>query len=192
MSVNGVKGMVEGFIASGWCRMHGDNLVFNKLKVFDHNKTKALINFKIANNVKQILNDLYLLILRQKQYQFERYKKLKSDLKSSQLRTYKKAQKKLKSLGMREKDLPGESSMFKISIGKIAELLGLSVGSASNFIKELRKKGLIWCKTNRVAMPIGVGDKIGQRAALSYGESRYYYKGLIFQVSCNEYNFNRK
>lgn len=189
MSIASVRKYIKSFLNSGWCKIHGKNLVFVKLNKFDHHKKKMLFKFSVANNIKQIVKDLQLVILRNKQSQFNRYKQLGLDLYTPpNLQSYKTALKTVKRRGIDVKKLPGEKDLMTISMSKIASLLGCSVGSAYNRIKELKKSNSIFCVNGRKEI-IKTSNMIQVKVLLEDIPNSYYHNGYVIAVSCNKYKF---
>lgn len=182
-----IKKSVKSFLSSGWCRIHKGNLIFNKLRSFDHHKKKIIASVVITNP-KQILKDLRKLILNNLQNKFNRLAKLKSDLLSSYTKTRRSAERKVEKLGLDATKLPGEKDMLTISMNKIAKLFGCSVGSAAAAIKDLKTDKLITCVTETKK------EKMNKKMAaqfLNLYPNSYYYNGVLYTVSCNKYNFNK-
>jgi hypothetical protein len=189
ISLSGVRRYVKLFLDKGWCRMHKGNLVFNKLKTFDHNKKKIIFKFQINDSVKQVLKDLQLFLLKKKQEDFYKLVKLSSDLSKPQNnKVYKNALKRVKKHDINKESLPGEGTEFSISMKKIALVLGCSIGSAAGKIKQMRQEGLVWCVTGRKEI-MPVKDPYYIKWLLNVHPNSYYHNGFIYSVCCNKYKF---
>jgi len=182
-----IKKNVKSFLDSGWCRIHRGNLVFNKLKSFDHNKKKIIKPIQITNP-KDILKQLQKLILENVQNRFNRLVKLKADLLNSYPKTRKAAERKVEKLGLDSTKLPGENDMLSMSMNKISNLFGCSVGSAAAVIKSFKTDGSIFCVTERKIVKT---FSQGVKAYMQLNPNSYYHNGNLFVVSCNKYNFNK-
>lgn len=189
LSLSAVRKYIKSFLNSGWCKMHGKNLLFVKLNKFDHNKKKVIVKFEIADSIKQIFKDLQLLVLKNKQNQFNRYKQLSLDLHTPQnLNSYKAAQRTVKRKNIDVDKLPGEKDLMSISMSKIASMLGCSVGSAHNRIKELKKSNSILCVNGRKEI-IKTSNMNQVKVLLEDIPNSYYHNGYVMAVSCNKYRF---
>jgi len=185
--VSRVKSCVKSFLESGWCRIHRGNLVFNKLKSFDHKKKKIIESIEITNP-KQILKDLRKLILNNLQDRFNRLAKLKADLLNSYSKTRRAAERKVEKLGLDPNTLPGENDMLSVSMNKLSKLFGCSVGTAAAEIKSLKENGQIFCITERKIIS---SCRLGAKAFMGSVPNSYYHNGNLFVVSCNKYIFNK-
>jgi len=185
--LSSVKRNVKSFLASGWCRIHRGNLIFNKIKSFDHHKKKIIESIEITNP-KQILKDLRKLILNNLQDRFNRLAKLKADLLNSYPKTRRAAERKVAKLGLDANKLPGENDMLSVSMNKISKLFGCSVGSAAAEIKSLKENGQIFCVTERKIIS---SCRLGAKAFMGSVPNSYYHNGNLFVVSCNKYIFNK-
>lgn len=187
LPLSNIKKCVKSFLSSGWCRVHKGNLVFNKIKSFDHNKKKIIASVEITNP-KQILKDLQKLILNNLQDKFNRLVRLKADLLNSYPKISRSAQRKVERLGLDPSKLPGENDMLSVSMNKIGKLFGCSVGSAASVIKELKTNGSILCVTERKLVEV---HSLGVKPIMQEMPNTYYHNGNLFIVSCNKYIFNK-
>jgi len=187
LPISRIKKSVKSFLDSGWCRIHKGNLIFNKIKTFDHHKKKIIKSIEITNP-KQILKSLQKLILENLQNKFNRLAKLNADLLNSYPKTRRAAERKVEKLGLDAHKLPGENDMLSISMNKISKLLGCSVGSAANVIKSFKTDGSIFCVTERKIVKTFAQ---GVKSYMQMNPNSYYHNGNLFVVSCNKYNFNK-
>ena len=189
LPLSSIKSNVKLFIDSGWCRMHRGNLIFNKVKEFCH--TKRITRKRIAiTNPKQILDDLYKLILEHAEDKFKILTKISADLLSSHPKIRRSAEKKADRLNLDINKLPGASDLISLSMKKISQLLGVSVGKAASIIKRFKTDGSIWCVTERKVIT-DPWIKWKPKTWLEYNTGHYYHNGMLFKVCCNKYKFNK-
>lgn len=194
VSPNTARSLVSRFIQYGWCRKHRGrlgrykNLVFNShLRFSDNIRDSLLVNFEIKKSVAEVMDSLYLALLKVKQAQFNKIKQSVQDIKSpTNLKAYKQARELLSRKNYRV--LPDQNAKLQISIKKIAEMFGCSIGKASLIITRLRNSGQIVVESCRQIVAT-LRDK---RMAAAYVDSNpnCYYTGLhVIRVSCNYYKF---
>lgn len=190
MSISAVRKYVKFFLENNWCRLHCGHLVFNKLHSIDSNKQKLIKVLRTDRTIKEILTDLYLLILQKKQLQFDKFKKLKRDLSLSQnVYKSKKANALLDKLGLDANNLPNANDNIKLSINGMSKLFGgCSKGKAAGIIKALKLSGSVTCiagKRTGFLMP----NKQCAQAYLDSHKNCYYHNNTVWQVECNSYIF---
>lgn len=188
LPVSAIRKHVRVFINRGWCRIHRGNLVFLKVNSFLKSTTKVYVKFQISNNVKELYDDLSLMLLKIKQRQFDRYVKLKARLNNWNPKVRKAAMVYMDKFGIKERDLPSESDKLKMSMKSIAAYLGVSVGSAAGLIKRLRVDRRIVCVPSRTEV-FWTWSKGCLKAKLEHTPNSYLSNGALFIVSCNSYVF---
>lgn len=182
------KGMVniyvKRFLERKWCRMHNGNLIFNPLSTMEPEKTKRVkVDLPIKEAVKEIMNDLYLLILKHKQRQFEWLKQLGRDhVKASR---YKRKRKE----GRQDRFIPDQNARLQVSIRTIASWFGCSIGKASSIIKRLKVAELITVIANDRQVIVKTTVRCLISDALKDVSGSYYHNGYVFKKPCNFYIF---
>lgn len=183
-----IKRHIKVFLSMGWCKMHCGNLIFLKPNKFSKSEYYDKVNFTIRGTIKEIRDDLYLVLLRQKQSQFEYLQKLGRDNVHPQNdKIYKSARKRLRSMGKSVVELPRKGKRYSVSYKGIAKFLKISVGSAFNLIQRLIKKYKIWCYRHLLEL-----KKVPLTASEMFPDEdyTYYFNGYFFKRKRNEYNFN--
>jgi len=190
MSRSAIRKYVRFFLNNDWCELHCGNLVFKKLQRFDPNKQKLIKPINIKGSIKEILSDLYLMILQKKQLQFEKFKSLKDDLYLSQNSfRAKKARWLVEKLSLDEKALPSPEDNMKLSIIGMAKLFGkCSKSKAHSVIKKLKQSGVVKCIAGDRTI-VKTLNKAHSDAYLAANKNCYFYKGFLWKVSCNTYIF---
>lgn len=184
-----VKKHVSLFLELGWCRIHSGNLIFNKRDSFDENKQRVKEKFKIRSTVKEILYDLYLVILKNKQKQFDSLKKLRHDIDCSQnpyLKT--RAEKLLRKYGLNVQKLPSANAQLKISTENISKLFKCSVGKCAAIIKKLKVEGLIEVISERASHYKTYSKKM-MKGIVAEMPNSYISGNFVVKVECNKYRF---
>lgn len=190
MSRSAIRKYVKFFLSNNWCRIHSGNLIFNKLCSFDENKQKLIIPVNVNKPIKEILSNLYLLILKKKQIQFDKFKKLKRDLYLSQdTFASKKAEWLVEKLGVEVDNLPNANDKLKLSVTGMSKLFGnCSKGKAAGIIKQLKLSGAVKCITGKRTV-IKMPNKQCIEAYMEANPNTYTYKGFVWKVECNSYVF---
>lgn len=194
VSPNTARSIISRFIKYGWCRKHRGfkgrfkNLIFIHTGKFQDNvKDSLLINFKIKGGCSDILDSLYLVLLRLKQAQFNKIKQSAHDVKyPTNLHAFKEATRFLKTKNFGS--LPDKNAKLQISIKTIAEWFNCSVGKASQIIKRLRQSKQIIVEGCRQIIATFKDKKLA--SAFIDLNSGCYYSGIhVIKVSCNYYQF---
>ena len=137
ISINTLKKTIKFFLDKGWCRMHGFNLVFEKIyRVDDTNKKGVHVRFNLdkKHDYKYILKVLRLSLVKACGERFEFVKKISSDyIKPETLSDYKKAKAVVKRLEVFKPI--SESEKFSISNRKVGSLFGRSKTTGSLLMK---------------------------------------------------------
>jgi len=145
-----IRKNVKLFLEKGWCRMHGNNLIFNKSTSF--NKTESKIKLyddaNIKNcSIKEIFLYFRLQIIKLHDSKLSRFKKLRSDLKSNKILIRHKAEDYADSIGLKteaQRDtLPNETTRLKLTNKKLTKIFNCSEGTASGIVKSLELHGFI-------------------------------------------------
>ena len=145
ISINTLKKCINFFKEKGWCRVHGKNLVFNKIFNIDGNKEKKLIKIRLnkTENYRELVKRLKLVVVNACAERFKYIKQLSRDYNNPQRgrgKFYQSAKKRVARIGLKE---IGENVRFSISNFKIGALIGgKSKSSASRLMK--------WGKDNMV------------------------------------------
>lgn len=149
-SASFIRKMMKRFLDKGWCRMHGNNLIFNKLKSFNGSEAQVEVKDKInikGKTIKEIISFLELQIIRLHDSRFSRIKKLKRDLVSNKAKIRHRAEDYAESIGIRTDEqiakLPNETDKLILCNKKLSRVLNCSSGKASNVVKKLERMGLI-------------------------------------------------
>lgn len=145
-----IRKHVRLFLEKGWCRMHGNNLIFNKSSKFNGTTSKIKlyedINIKKCS-IKEILQYFYLQIIRLHDSKLNRLKKLKSDLKSKKARIRHKAEDYADSINKKTEaqraTLPDETTRLILTNKKLTRIFNCSAGKASGIVKYLELHGFI-------------------------------------------------
>jgi hypothetical protein len=175
-----IRKYVSTFLDLGWCRMHSGNLIFNNVRSTQKEKIKNVpVDFLIAGTVKQIMTDLYLLILKHKQQQFDKLKQWGRDpIKASKIKIKRNLQ-----------ELPDQNAQLQVSIRKIAAWFNCSIGKASSIIKELKSLRLITVTMSDRYVVLKSRTSEIIRHVLCAVPGSYYHNGFVFKKPCNFYNF---
>lgn len=193
-SASFVRKSVSLFLAKGWCRMHGKNLIFNKSSSFNGTESKIKLYDEIKHkklSIKELLDLFKLQIFVIHNSKLNRLKKVKRDLKSNKTRIRHRAENYADSIGKKTEQqrskLPNESDKLKLSNGKLSRIFNCSAGTASNLIKRLAYKGLIEIHRKSSAIKFnGVIPKHGHSIAKDLGYS-YGYSNYLFIVETLEF-----
>lgn len=184
-----IRKCVKVFLDRGWCRMHCGNLIFNPLKTFDDNNFRLITSIDLGKPIKNILNDLYLILLREKQSKFDNLKKLGRELhKPSSLKSYKKAVKTLRKIKKSKKELPKGSDQLQIPVKNISKMFNCSIGKAHKILTDLCLSGRISVYPGIMKMIMYTQDKIKLKAATSV-ENVFAIGACVYYKPCNQYNF---
>lgn len=195
-SRNTSESYIEKFKDYGWCREEFGfkkrfiNLVFTAPRKFNKDDKKALlISFYVKGDQKQIEEDLYLLLLKHKQSQFDRIKKLSSEINAPKSSLeYRMALKIVKQNNYVVKNLPTQSAKFQVSVKKIAEWFNCSVGKASKIINRLKLKKIIVVEYSKQVLA-KTTNKFLVNALLEKHKGSYYTGKFVVRVGCNGYCF---
>lgn len=193
---NTADALIKRFKDYGWIRIHSGrkgrfvNLIFlNTNKFLDNNNKGLLKHFKVQGDWKEINDGLYLLLLKNKQHQFDRIQKLAQDIKApATMSVYKNARKLMKKQNYSADQLPDQNAKFQVSIKKIAEWFNSSVGKASQIITRLKKQGLIIVESCRQILGKTTNKHLVSAIMNNYNNCFYTGKYVI-RVSCNCYKF---
>jgi len=191
ISRSSAKKHVSLFLELGWCRMSADNLIFNKLKNIDDNKEKRLIYLEISTQgkVKEIVYNLRLKILQSLQDSFNTLKTVGRDiLHASDTKSFTKAKKLLKKIGVKQSSLPTENDQLKISMLYFSKMFKCSVASAHGIITSFKNNGDVLCLGGLRTFVKATRNPLIIKAALNYG-GFYYKDGCIYKTECNQYIF---
>jgi biotin operon repressor len=139
ISRSAIAKYIKRFLDYGWCHRHGKNLMFKGLKHYKQtgfNKTFILQ----SKSIKGIIKELYYLILKTKQAQFN---KLKSMARATKTAKSPKRIRKLESFfekfNLRKENLPSKNDMLKISSEKLGEMFGCSRSKANRIVNSFNK-----------------------------------------------------
>jgi len=184
-----IKKHIKLFLDLGWCRIHSGNLIFNKREIFDESKQIIKTEFQIKSTVKEILYDLYLIILKNKQKQFDSLRKLRHDIDCSQNPYLKnRAEKLLKKYGLNVNKLPLANDELKVSTEKLSQLFKCSVGKCAGIIKTLKTSGLIQVFSDRNSI-FKIYNKKMMKCIISENPGCYVSGNFVVKVECNKYRF---
>jgi hypothetical protein len=189
--LNCIRKCVKVFLERGWCRMHCNNLIFNPLKTFDEHKQRLITSINLGKPIKDILSDLYLIVLRLKQEQFDKLKKLGCELhKPCSHWSYKRALRTLRKIKAKKSALPKGSDHLSISIKNISLMLNVSMGKCHKILTDLYKKGRITVYPGEIRRIMYTTDKIKLNAVASSGVYGLFIIGnCVYQNTCHCYNF---
>lgn len=189
LSRNSVKKYIDYFLENGWCRMEGNNLIFNKFKSIDGNKLNLKVKINAKKTIKEIELLLYRELLRLKESQFNFNKQLLRDLKNpTGLAQLKKARAYCRKKGVNSEKLPSAPGMFKLSMIKIAKMFNCSVGKASGIIDELCLKKMIQ-KFRQMEILCFGQNKVGNMVMLSEVKGSYFSRNKVVLRYTNRYKF---
>lgn len=189
LTIGKVRKYVPFFIKMGWCRKHGKNLVFNKVKAC-HSVHKGLyIPFEVKRDIKAVFNDLTLLIFRHKQHGFERIRQIGRDIDNSQISEgeRRRLNRVLDGLGLKTNNVPRGNDKMKLSIKSIADGIGVSVGSAHSLVTGWKRSGDVWCESDREVIAYCRNKRVAYMAAEECGG--FVLNGYVIRVGCNRYDF---
>lgn len=195
-SASFIRKSVKVFIAKGWCRMHGDNLIFNKSTTFNGVDCKKLYDkIEIKRiSIKKIIEYFELQIIKLHNGKFSRVKKLKRDLKSNKTSVRHKAENYADSIGYKTQEkrdtLPDEIARLKLSNEKLSRMFDCSAGKASALVNKLARKGFITIHRQTITKKYSglIGNK-GVKIAKDLGYS-YGYGNHLFIVETLEFTIN--
>jgi hypothetical protein len=189
LSRNSVKKYIDYFIANGWARMEGNNLIFNKFRSFDLNKKRLMCVMTFKKSIREIELLLYREVLRLKQSQFNFLKQTKCDLQNpTGIEVYKKAIKLKKKYTLKTENLPGAQEKYKVSIKKIAESFNCSVGKAMGIIDKLCENNQIKRFRQMEVVCFGVPKAIVQQCLNVYKGSYFSRNQVVYRYT-NKYTF---
>lgn len=189
LSRNSVKKYVDYFIANGWARMDGNNLIFNKFRSFDENKKRLMCVIGFKKSIKEIEILLYREVLRLKQSQFNFLKRVKCDLQNpTGIDVYKRALNTQKKYTLNSENLPGAQEKYKVSIKKIAESFNCSVGKAMGVIDKLCEKNQIKRFRQMEIVCFGMTKAINQQAINTH-KGAYFSRNQVVYRYTNKYTF---
>jgi hypothetical protein len=193
ISLSTVRKYVKIFIDRGWCRLHRVkgkyNLLFTPLKSFDDNKLRLITSLDFGKPIKDILNDLYLIILRNKQNQFDNLKKLGREIhEPKSLESYKKAVKTLKRIKTTKNKLPKGSDQLQISVKNISKMLKCSVGKAHKVLTKLYQNEHISVWPAAMNKLVCSKNSIVLKSALLV-DNTFLIGNTVYYKPCNQYNF---
>lgn len=196
-SASFIRKMVKVFLAKGWCRMHRDNLIFNKSSQF--NGSNAIIkNYEEINikglSIKEIIEIFHFQRFKLQESRFEKKKKLKLDLISNKKSIRHKAETYADSIGLKTKaqrlKLPNETDKLQLSNQILKTMFGCSAGKASGIIKGFFKRGLItiYRDIKRQKLQVKVDSYMqeilkGMGASYAYGRYAFIVKPLEFTIN---------
>lgn len=186
LTVGQVRKYMKFFFRMGWCYTKYGHVWFKGMGDIDTFKKKHTKKLELTD-FKTLYDDLLHLILKNKQNQFNRLKKLKSDICNPHPVVKRRAERKAGKLNIRVRSLPCAEDFLKMSMKTIAKLLGLSVGSAANFIRRLKSKGLIFCITSRKT--VFSSTKAIIKANIDQFSKSYLHGNNLVVVECNKYRF---
>lgn len=185
LSAPRVKQHIRRFLALGWCVLSSrGTLSFLGVEKTQPADLKVRIKARISleGGVKGIMDKLYLLILQHKGQQFEWLKGLARVNKSSSSLI----KKGIKTDEFGRPLAPDQNAKFQVSIRKIAEWFGCSIGKASGIIKTLKLSGLIKCFSPGRTVVAMTRCKY----QLEFLDFSYYHQGRAVKVHCNYYVFD--
>jgi len=186
-----VKKHISLFLKMGWCRLHGNNLIFNKLKNIDSNKHKQRFVLEISETgkVKEIVYNLRLKILHLLQSNFNKLKKLRFDYNHAKdSRTLNAAKRLLRRIGSNLKSLPSQNEQLKISMNYFAKMFNCSIASAHGIVASFKKNGDVQCIGGLRKYIMTSSDPAIIKGALC--NAGYYYRnGNVYKSECNQYIF---
>jgi len=195
-SASFIRKHVSVFLKKGWCRMHGENLIFNKSSNFNGSESKIKryekINIK-GLSIKQIIELFHLHRITLQNNRFERKKKLKLDLKSNRKYIRHKAESYAESIGIKTPSqllkLPNEIDKLTLSNQVLRSMFNCSQGKASAIINSLSKNGFIKIyriiKKRMFDFNIGLyADEIlkGMGASYTYGKYAFLVQPLEITI----------
>jgi predicted transcriptional regulator len=167
LSKSSVRKYIGTFIELGWCRKHGKNLMFNGRKGYrkvGYNKTFELQ----GKTVKEIIKELYYILLKIKHSQFEKLKSVGRAVKiSKNTKRLRRMEDFLEKYKIKKESLPSKNDHLRISVNKIGELFGCSKSKASRVMNSFNK--------NKVKVIKGKGNRILTKGC------------WIYRLDCNQY-----
>jgi hypothetical protein len=189
LSRNSVKKYIDYFLENKWCRMEGNNLIFNKFRTFDENKKRLMCVISFKKSIKEIEILLYREVLRLKQSQFNFLKRVKRDLQNpTGIDVYKKALKLKRKYTLNSENLPGAQEKYKVSIKKIAESFNCSVGKAMGIIDRLCERNQIKRFRQLEVLCYNQPKCVVQQELSDYKNSYFSRKQVVLRYT-NKYTF---
>lgn len=194
-SASFIRKSIKTFIAKGWCRMHGNNLIFNKSTSFNGTQSKIKlyddVNIKKCS-IKEILQYFNLQIIKLHDSKFSRLKQLKADLKSKKVTVRHRAENYADSINKRTEaeraKLPNETSRLKLTNRKLTKIFNCSAGKASGIVKSLEIHGFIkvYRETKKGWTPEKVTSahmKHLKEMGVSFGMSNWIFRVLPLEFT---------
>ncbi len=194
-SASFIRKSIKTFLAKGWCRMHGDNLIFNKSTSFNGSKSKIKL-YDEANikgcSIKEILIFFNLQIIKIHNSKFNKLIKLESDLKSNKTSIRHKAENYADSIGLKSEaqrgTLPNETTRLKLTNKKLTRIFNCSAGKASGIVKSLEFHGFIKVKreTQKGWLPnkVTIGHmKHLKEMGVSFGMGHWIFRVLPLEFT---------
>lgn len=151
ISINVLKQCINFFKAKGWCRVHGKNLIFEKIKNVDFGSQKRLEKLILIKkeNYRDVIKRLKLIAVKSVSNGFEYIKKLSRDYNEpTRLEDYKVAKAHVMKFGLSPINENVNFSVSNYRIGKI--IGGKSKSTASRLMKWASGKDLVKLTTNIV------------------------------------------
>lgn len=193
LSESSIRKYIKFFLKKGWCRMDGENLIFNKINKIGWQMCQSTCKIN-SKTVKEIKRELYLNLIKHKVDQSKWYTQTCLDLqyggeiKKKQLnRMINKWEKRtgkrfsnVKGLSMLNEI--GDKKGFKLSFRKIAQWLHVGIATAHKVINDLKKHKMIDVMSGHIAYS-------ERRLAVADGMF-VSKKGNSVKVDCNRYVFN--
>jgi hypothetical protein len=189
LSKTAIRRYVNKFIELGWCRMHGNNLIFNSINSIGTQKKKLMVEVPQIKNrsIKTILDWLYWQILKLKQQSFDYFKRLGHDKIRASRIAWKSKKRLLKKNVIRF--IPKENDMLTVSNTNIAKTLCVSKTTANGIILRLKKRGAIKVFNSGmevVKMDLSLGKEY-IRALIEFNKPTFVHKDNMYFKKCNMY-----
>ncbi len=170
-----ISRLVSAFIKYGWCHKHGENLMFKGRKHYKKqgfNKTFELQ----GTTIKEIINELYYIILKVKQGQLDKLKSVGRAIKTAKSSKVKRRLDDfLEKCNKKKIDLPSQNDTLRFSSLTLGKMFGCSKSQAHRIIGGLGKKVIIIKGLRRYVNKVRI---VG---------SEIINVGCMFKNDCNEY-----
>lgn len=194
ISITVLKKCIKFFIERGWCRKHGNNLVFNKIKdidVMDREKNifdVQYIKIKKDDTYRDVFKKLKLLLVKAIHDAFEIKKKQSKDYlitdDSVKLSAHKSAVRAYRDGRLTK--LISETEKFKISNRKVGSLIKRSKSTGSRLLSYGQKVGMLKREVDVVATNIPASAVTFVEMGMGYFVSK---SGTVMKQSCNVVTF---
>lgn len=186
ISVSSARLLKISWLKRGWCRIDGNNLIFNSARNSVQREKWHKTSVKIYNTLKQTIKELYYQVLYNKgKNQFDYLKCVSAATKNPTSNKEYKWGRKQKLAGV----LPEAKDRFKMSYKGIGKFLGCSSGKAYEMMMEfLNDKKIRVYKREPVLLyksQSAISLKVMARKS-----GGYVSRGSVYKNLCNEYVFN--